>query len=159
MKPNWNILSTIVSIFLFLGCSVNIDKSKAIEVLIQSDRDFAEMSLKVGAAEAFNTFLSDSAIELPAGDNPISGRETIYQQMKRSEDSYTLAWDPQFGDVSDSGEMGYTWGNYTVSVNGEKSDSVKKSYGKYLNVWKKNDAGIWKVVVDMGNASPDPENP
>ncbi|MEE9189176.1 MAG: nuclear transport factor 2 family protein [Candidatus Neomarinimicrobiota bacterium] len=135
-----------------------MDKSKAIEALIQTDRDFAEMSLKVGAAEAFNAFLADEALELPAGDNPVSGRETIYQQMKRSEVSYTLAWEPQFGDVSDSGEMGYTWGNYTVSVKNDANGTVEKSYGKYLNVWKKNDAGEWRVVVDMGNASPEPEN-
>lgn len=135
-----------------------MDKSKAVETLIQADQEFAELSLKVGAAEAFNAFLSDDALQLPAGDNPISGRETIYQQMKRSEGNYTLSWEPQFGDVSDSGEMGYTWGNYTVSASNEENGSVDNSYGKYLNVWKKNDAGEWRVVVDMGNASPSPEN-
>ena len=135
-----------------------MDKSKAIEALVQTDRDFAAMSLKVGAAEAFNAYLTDNALQLPAGSNPISGRETIYQQMKKSEGSYTLAWEPQFGDVSDSGEMGYTWGTYTVSVINEETGSVDKSYGKYLNIWRKNDSGKWRVVVDMGNASPDPED-
>ncbi|MFH1249868.1 MAG: hypothetical protein V1715_02060 [bacterium] len=27
-------------------------------------------------------------------------------------------------------------------------------YGKYLNVWKNRPDSSWKVLVDMGNASP-----
>lgn len=36
--------------------------------------------------------------------------------------------------------------------NGEES----MSWGKYVNVWKKNADGEWKVVADIGNDSPPP---
>ena len=30
-------------------------------------------------------------------------------------------------------------------------------YGKYTSIWKKQADGSWKVVLDMGNASPAPK--
>jgi ketosteroid isomerase-like protein len=30
-------------------------------------------------------------------------------------------------------------------------------YGKYTSIWKKQEDGQWKVLVDMGNDSPDPK--
>jgi ketosteroid isomerase-like protein len=75
--------------------------------------------------------------------------------MKKSGDKYTLAWEPQNGEVAISGELGYTWGLFTLSWM-EDDGLEKKSYGKYLNIWKKSSSGSWKVVVDIGNSSPEP---
>jgi len=32
-------------------------------------------------------------------------------------------------------------------------------YGKYVNVWRKQKDGKWKVIVDLGNPSPPPNQP
>jgi len=51
--------------------------------------------------------------------------------------------------------MGWTWGKYVLSFNDE--DGVEqKRYGKYLNIWTRQEDGQWKVAVDMGNSSPKP---
>ena len=75
--------------------------------------------------------------------------------MKDAPDGYVLAWTPQEGEVAGSGDFGYTWGTYTSSVP-DSTGAVKKSYGKYLNVWKKDARSNWKVLVDTGNQSPPP---
>lgn len=31
------------------------------------------------------------------------------------------------------------------------------AYGKYNTIWKKQRDGTWKVVLDMGNSSPEPK--
>ena len=148
--------------FMFLilafisACNQAVDTVKEEEILIQTDREFALFSVENGAAEAFNKYLTDDALELPAGKNPVEGRSNIYDSMKEHQDSYTLDWSPQYAEVSRSGELGYTWGTYTLSYSDESGEE-QKSYGKYLNIWKKQNDGSWKVAVDMGNSSPEPE--
>ena len=146
--------------FLFLvivtACNQTVDTAKEGELLLQTDKEFALYSVENGAAEAFNKYLADDALELPAGKNPVVGRSNIYDSMKEHQDSYTLDWSPQYAVVSNSGELGYTWGKYTLSYSDESGEE-HKSYGKYLNIWEKQNDGSWKVAVDMGNASPKPE--
>ena len=139
-----------------LACNVTINVDNERENLIQTDKDFALLSVKSGAAVAFNQYLTDDASQLPAGKIPVHGRINIYDNMKANQDSYTLNWSPQYAEVSKSGELGYTWGTYTLTFTNDAGEE-QKSYGKYLNIWKKQQDGSWKVSVDMGNESPDPE--
>jgi ketosteroid isomerase-like protein len=141
--------------FIVLACNVTIDLENERENLIQTDREFALLPVESGAAEAFNQYLTDNALQLPARRNPIQGRINIYDNMKENQDKYTLNWSPQYAEVSSSGELGYTWGTYTLTIVDEYGEE-QKSYGKYLNIWKKQKDGSWKVAVDMGNESPKP---
>ena len=43
---------------------------------------------------------------------------------------------------------------YKQTVYAEGDDII--SHGKYLNIWKKQDYGSWRLIVDMGNNSPEP---
>ena len=138
------------------GCNMQGTVDKAKQKLMDTDRAFAAYSVEHGAAEAFNTFLAPDAMELPARDNPHFGRDTIYQNMLKSGTDYVLDWEPQDGNVAISGEMGWTWGKYTLSY--KDSDGVEhNNYGKYLNIWQRQPNGDWRVAVDMGNSSPAPE--
>jgi len=117
----------------------------------------AKFSVNNGAAEAFNEYLTDDALQLPAGNNPVQGVENIYNRMKDNQGNYVLDWSPQYAEVAKSDDMGYTWGTYSLVYKDENGEE-QKSYGKYLNVWKKQTDGKWKVAVDIGNDSPNPDN-
>ena len=111
----------------------------------------------MGAAEAFRLYLDVNAMQLPAGSNPRYGLDSIYTIMKQSDGSYQLAWEPQQAEVSLSADMGWSWGRSTL-IYSEEDGIQKKWYGKYLNVWKKQKDGSWKVLVDLGNQSPAPDD-
>ena len=49
--------------------------------------------------------------------------------------------------------MGWTWGKYIMTSTDSEGNPVTRK-GKYLNVWKKQNDGLWKVVVDIGNVEP-----
>ena len=141
-------------LFILIRCQ-SIDNEAEKEILLQTDKEFAKFSVENGAATAFNQYLTEDALELPAGRNPIEGRENIVKLMNEGKDTYTLDWSPQVAEVSKSGELGYTWGFYTLTYNDENGKE-QRNYGKYLNIWKKQLNGDWKVAVDMGNQSPNP---
>ena len=148
---------------LLFGCSddyepanpapMSVNGEKAAAKLLQADRDFAAASRATNAAEAFNQFLATDAIGLPSGNFPVFGRDSIYASMKDDADSYVLDWQPQHAEVANSGELGWTWGTYTLT--GETGNETQIRYGKYLNIWKKID-GNWRVAVDIGNSNPKP---
>jgi len=153
MKP----LSTVIAVLiLFAGSvqAVNVEKEKA--KLLNTDRDFATLSLNRGAAEAFRMYLAEDAMQMTSFGEPVVGRDKICQGMTESAGIYVLDWVPQDGEVAKSGDMGWTWGKFTFYFL-NKSGEIKMSYGKYLDVWKKQKDGSWKVVVDIGNSSPAPE--
>ena len=95
-------------------------------------------------------YMANEAIMFPAGSEIVKGRENIFSRMQKSADSYILNWQPQRAEVSESKDLGWTWGKYTLtSWFGNRTE--QQSYGKYVNIWKKQSDGSWKVIVDIGN--------
>ena len=130
---------------------MNYEKNK----LLKTDREFAQMSVDHGAAEAFNKYLTEDAMGMSPNSDPIFGRKIFYQNLKKDEENYKLEWEPQRAEVAASLDMGWTWGKY-VMITGDAEGEIRKNYGKYLNIWERQLDGEWKVVVDMGNSSPAP---
>ena len=121
--------------------------------LLNADQEFSRTSVKKGAAAAFYLYLTDNAMQLPEGSFPIYGKKAIFDTMMQG--NYALSWTPIRAEVAESGELGWTWGNFIVVV--FKEDGTNSTgFGKYLNIWNKDEDGNWKVAVDMGNKSPSP---
>ena len=146
------VLAVICSIWLFSNCTVQINMDNEKSALLETDRDFSAYSVEYGAAEAFNKYLLEEAFQLPAGQHPIYGRENIYLSMKDGDEEYTLSWEPQDADVASSGDMGWSWGIYTITFQTEEGETSRQ--GKYMNVWEKDANGDWRVLIDMGNQNP-----
>lgn len=148
------LLTIALAGFLVTACQQSIDIEHEKMALMQADRDFAKTSVELGATEAFNMFLDTNALKLPPGQRPIRGKDNIYQQMQTSAGSYTMSWEPRESDVAASGDLGYTWGIYKITVK-NKNGRDTEIHGKYLNIWKKQPDGTWKVLVDIGNQTPE----
>jgi len=58
--------------------------------------------------------------------------------------------------VEGSGNLAYVRGNYDLTFIVNDSTQVPDK-GKYIEVWKKQDDGSWKVVVDIWNSNLSPE--
>lgn len=155
MKIVFGIGAFLFSLFFVLGCESRVDTVQEKTALFETDRQFAIMSLEKGAAEAFRMYLTEDAMQLSAGANPVYGRDSIYQSMLGMPEGAILEWEPEDGEVAQSGEMAWTWGNYILSWRNNQGEEMK-SYGKYLNIWEKQEDGQWRVLIDMGNKSPAP---
>ena len=139
----------------FIGCVATVDVEQEAAKLLDTDKEFAEASLDRGTAEAFKMYITEDATIFPDMSDPITGRENIYKHLKKGEHQYLIDWEPKDASVAASGEIGWTWGNYTLyRLKGE--EEIVMAYGKYLDVWKKQEDGSWKMYLDMGNSSPEP---
>jgi len=103
--------------------------------------------------KAFLLFGDENMVMLRENSMPVVGKTAFSDLYKNFDDSQmTLVWEPLFADVSISGDLGYSYGIYTMTI---KSDSLKTEKGTYLSIWKKdpdsNRDGNWKFVLDTGN--------
>ncbi len=155
MKHSLLIITLSAILTLASGCRERIDLEKEKAALLATDAAFAAKSLEVGAPEAFHLYFADDATQFPSGANPRFGRDSIFASMKRSRVPYVLRWTPRIAEVAAAGDLGYTWGTSSVSWKDEK-DSTHVKYGKYVNVWKRQADGTWRVTLDIGNDNPPP---
>lgn len=116
--------------------------------LLAADRAFAELSARTDPRTAFAEFLAPDAIMLPRAGEPAVGHAAAIASFG-DEAGYALHWQPQFAEVASAGDLGWTWGHYQVVV-----DGAEVSTGKYVNVWKRQPDGRWKVRMDIGNQAP-----
>jgi len=94
---------------------------------------------------------------LPAGALPVTGREAIREHLSDGPPGAVLTWKPLEAKVSRAGDLGHTYGTYELRFSGADG-KLQIRYGKYVSIWKRQIDGTWKFVVDIGNASPPPEN-
>jgi ketosteroid isomerase-like protein len=126
-----------------------IEKEK--EALKQADIEFSILSEEKGMNFAFLRYADNNAVLLKPNSYPITGIEKIRERYSSPDTSFTLTWKPMFADVAVSLELGYTYGTWEFITIDEKGNHVSY-YGTYLTIWKKNEEGKWKFVLDTGNA-------
>jgi ketosteroid isomerase-like protein len=123
------------------------------DTLLKLEADFAADVAKYGH-DAFLTYFAEDGVEVVDG----GGFKTKDDMRKEKPwpEGTTLTWTPVKADMSVSGDLGYTYGNYVYTAK-NKEGKLVANYGKYTSIWKKQKDGQWKVVVDVGNSSPDPK--
>jgi ketosteroid isomerase-like protein len=122
------------------------------DTLKQLEAEFMKAAADKGS-QGYMSYYAEDSVELPNGGPVIQGKTNIAQGMGFLDDKNNrLIWTPVGADISASGDLGYTYGNYEFhSKNNEGKATVE--YGKYTSIWKKQKDGSWKVVLDMGNSS------
>jgi ketosteroid isomerase-like protein len=125
-------------------------------VLLERDAEFDRVTAAEGL-EGFTSFIAEDAVFFPANAPLVTGREAIRTAWTEvlTTPGLSLRWQPIKAVLAQSGELGYTYGNYQLTTSEAEGQSVTR-YGKYVTIWKKQSDGVWRVVVDVGNASPPP---
>jgi ketosteroid isomerase-like protein len=122
------------------------------ELLKQLEAEFMKAAAEKGSA-GYMSYYADDAVELPNGAPILEGKENIAKTMGfLDEKDNHLTWTPVGGEISASGDLGYTYGNYEFRAK-DKDGKPILEHGKYTSIWKKQKDSKWKVVLDMGNAT------
>ena len=127
------------------------EPSKA-DALLQADRDFAARSLLAGAPEAFYQFLDEEGMQLPAAGEPVVGPDNVRDSLAQGPKTI-LSWEPRYAELL-TDDWGWTWGEWQAHEPGAGGRRIGQ--GKYVNLWKKQADGSWKVRLDMGNVERTP---
>jgi ketosteroid isomerase-like protein len=122
------------------------------DTLMNVDRDFSRMSVEKNVSEAFIYFAAEDVILMREKELPIVGFDTLKKYFeKRKYSKSTLSWEPLKADVNS--DLGYTFGSWKLDAKADDGSDTTV-YGLYSTVWKKQQNGKWKFVLDCGNQSP-----
>lgn len=150
MKKRFTIFLFLAGILLLSGCSKNRQQASADEIL-NADKAFSKLSEEKGMKKAFLEFADDAVVILRKNSYPQIGKAKMEDRFATFSDTgFTLTWEPQFADAACSGELGYSYGIYTMLVTDSVGDHIIEQ-GTYVSVWKKDNDGHWKYVLDTGN--------
>ncbi len=128
-----------------------------IDALKQVDIDFSNLSKAKGMRIAFLEYAAENSVLLKPFMMPVVGYDNVKKFLEDGDDSgFTLTWSPLYGDVSASGELGYTYGIYEMLTKDETGKDVVRK-GTYVSIWKKNSDGKWKFTLDTGNPGIEPK--
>jgi ketosteroid isomerase-like protein len=126
--------------------AVDVEKTKAL--LVQRDGFYAGDVAKLGLPRAFRTYArKDTRLYLP-DHLPYIGLEAATTNLEQTKGTVTVSYHPVSGDVSRSGDLGYTRGIY------EKKELDKiTEHGNYLRIWRKQ-GNTWQIQLDVTNPVP-----
>jgi hypothetical protein len=124
----------------------------ALESMVDTERRFATRAGEVGWKEAFLEYFSDAAIGFAAGAVGLAKDQIGANSAPPP--GFQLLWEPRWGDVSASGELGYLTGPSRSIV--PTRNAGRPQHSVYASVWKRQRDGSFKVVMDVGVSVPGP---
>jgi ketosteroid isomerase-like protein len=149
-KKNGVNIMLFVLIIIFIGilsCSKS-PKNQTAGILLQTDRDFSAMSVSEGMHKAFLNYIADDGVILRNNSYPAKGKKVLEDRFAgKSDSSFVLSWEPLFEKISESGDLGYTYGIHS-NTNKSTGEITK---GTYVTIWLKQSDGSWKFVLDTGS--------
>jgi uncharacterized protein (TIGR02246 family) len=130
----------------------------------QALRDLdAQWSAAAAAKDLEKTisFYSENAVVLPTNAPAATTKDAIRNTWKDllASPGLAISWETTKVEVAKSGDIAYTTGTYELTMNDASSKPIN-DHGKYVEVWKKQADGKWKVVADIWNSDlplPSPE--
>lgn len=138
-----------------MSCNqTKVDKKAEGERIMQLSREWAQ-TVATKDIDKMVGYWADDAFVMQEGQAPLKGKQAIRQMVEESLKipGFSITWQPQSVEVSDSGDMAYLIENAQVSFN----DSTGKQVvirNKAVTIWRKQADGSWKNVVDISTADP-----
>ncbi|QIP17891.1 DUF4440 domain-containing protein [Spirosoma aureum] len=130
-------------------------RQKAIDEIRETDQNFSIMSEKQGMSKAFITYAANDVIRMNEGAAPTVGFDSLRAQMSRiPANGSVLTWQVLKTDAAQSGELGYTFGQWMLTSKNE-TGKRNEQHGVYVTVWKRQRNGQWRFVLDGGNTTPE----
>ena len=152
-------MKKLLIIFIVLlglnGCvRQSVDQEAEAEKIMELSREWAE-SAQTTDIEKVLSYWSDDAVVMAPGQPANIGKDALRQmlEMNATIPGFEVNWEPKEAYVSESGDLAYSIGvNYMKML-----DSLGNKitiFNKAVEVWKKQDDGSWKCVVDIFNTDP-----
>jgi ketosteroid isomerase-like protein len=133
------------------------EKSAARADLLRVDGEWSAAAGS-GDLERIVSYWADDAVVTPPHERPVAGKAAIRKFVADSlkVPGFSVRWQPAEAVVSSSGDLGYTTGSNVFTFPDAAGKAVTAP-GRYVTVWKKDETGRWRCVIDFWNDAPAPE--
>jgi len=144
------LITPIILMALLLSCKpgdIRYESQEDVQSLLDAEKKASDLSQREGFTKAMLASVSDSAVLLRAKHAPIKGAAIKAYLENDTDTAYTITGVADKAVVAASGELGYTYGTYTLRM--KKDGSIHQ--GTYATIWQREKKGGWKMLLDTGN--------
>jgi len=106
-----------------------------------NEKDFATMA----------GLYSEDAILSPPNHDPVSGRAAIQEYLATFPPYADMQTSP--AEVEGRGNLAYAWGGFTMTITLPGAGGPIMERGKYLEIWRKQPDGWWRISRDIFNSN------
>jgi len=147
------LLAVCLSFFFLVACATDAGPTftEADRAAIEAATQEALAINATGDHQAYvNHYYTSDAVIMPPNGEVIRGREAAL--------AFNVNFPPyedlQFHHVEldGDGDLAYVYGTYTMVMAAAEGEEPVEDRGKYLEVWKRQADGSWKVALDIFNS-------
>jgi uncharacterized protein (TIGR02246 family) len=142
-------------IFFILGCNSRPPASSpaADEAAVRQADENWEKAAQSKKVDDWVAFYADDAVILPPNEKKADSKEGIRKSVGAmlALPGLALHWAPTKVEVARSGELAYTQGSYTLTTT-DANGKPTTDQGKTVEIWKRQEDGSWKCIVDVWNS-------
>jgi ketosteroid isomerase-like protein len=112
---------------------------------IEFDRAVADRDV-----ERFADMVAEDAVFY--GASTLEGREAVvaaWRPLLDPDSGLSLRWSPSVVEVSASGDLGVSRGDYRLTQVAEDG-TVSIGVGTFVTVWRRSEDGKWRAILDIG---------
>lgn len=149
------LLIVIPSAFVAMSCAPSStgDNRAAEASAIQALDEQWSATAARNDLEGTVAFYADDAVLLPPNAPIATDRKSIRESWAALLGPNTaVSWKVSKVEVAKSGELGYLYGTYSLSIQDPKGGPPVRDTGKLVEIWKKQADGKWKCIVDTYNS-------
>jgi ketosteroid isomerase-like protein len=155
MKFNQLILISVMMLTITACTQNTIDQQAEAEKLMELSRSWAK-SVKDKDIEKMLSYWADDAIVMSPNEPSVVGIEALRGMVERSMKipGFEINWEPQEAYVSKSGDLGYVIIKNYMTMPIDTTGNTRTIFNKGVEIWKKQENGTWKNVIDISNSDP-----
>lgn len=135
---------------LFVSCGPKEPDMTALKKTVDDFNAASKDAMMGGDMQKNLDFFDDNGMEMAPNMAMVKGKDNIKAFMEQMMKSGMKMTSVEFNtvDVQASGTMAYDIGTYEMTMSeGKMGETTDK--GKYIDVWKQQADGTWKVVAEM----------
>lgn len=128
-----------------------IDLAVEAEALMATSREWAQSQ----SNEEYLSYWTEDAQLTQSGQPTLRGHEAIMGMLEGTAEipGFKVMWEPYEAHVSESGDMGYLLEKTSFTMNDSLGNPMTQYY-RTVTIWKKQEDGSWKCVVDQLSEDP-----
>jgi uncharacterized protein (TIGR02246 family) len=155
MKIRTSLLLIVIQSALVLtscGPSATVDTRAEAAAIQALDEQWSATAGK-NDVDGTVAFYTDDAVVLPPNAPIAKDRKSIRESWAGLLGRNTaVSWKVSKVEVAASGDVGYLYGTYALTIRDPKGGPPVRDTGKNVEIWKKQSDGKWKCIVDTYNS-------
>lgn len=151
-----NLILILVTLTIIFSCEEKtIDQKAEADMLMELSKEWAKAAIERDVDRVI-TYWAEDAIIMSPNEPAMKGRDAIEEMINESMQisGFEVSWEPQEAFVSKGGDLGYVLVKNYFKIPADTLGNITTIFNKGVEIWKKEEDGQWKNVVDIYNGDP-----